>query len=171
MPNFKKLYEKSQTVPSSTIYFDKKIWSLDRFLVSNEDILIINIEKTNSQFRQGFCIGVEGVIKFLDKKYSKGKSIDFFLWERKEPYEVQIFTESLYIYVQNAWYDPAEGEKAPACYVGGREWLLHDHWGGAGMIVEEIENGKRYYCNDGECDDDFDDIIFTVTRKPYKIST
>ncbi len=33
------------------------------------------------------------------------------------------------------------------------------------MIVEEIENGKRYKCNDGHPDDaDFDNIVFTVQR-------
>jgi hypothetical protein len=32
------------------------------------------------------------------------------------------------------------------------------------MIVEEIENGRRYRCNDGVPDDDFDDIVFTVQR-------
>ncbi|OJW19261.1 MAG: hypothetical protein BGO58_03090 [Sphingopyxis sp. 65-8] len=35
------------------------------------------------------------------------------------------------------------------------------HAGGA-MIVEEIENVRRYLCNDGELDDDFDDLIFTL---------
>ncbi|MCB1117403.1 MAG: hypothetical protein KDK50_02345, partial [Chlamydiia bacterium] len=35
---------------------------------------------------------------------------------------------------------------------------------GAAMIVEEIPNGRRYRCNDGEPDDDFDDIVFTITR-------
>jgi hypothetical protein len=33
------------------------------------------------------------------------------------------------------------------------------------MIVEEIENGRRYYCNDGHPDEDFDDIIFELTKK------
>jgi hypothetical protein len=30
------------------------------------------------------------------------------------------------------------------------------------MYVEEIPNGRKYYCNDGEPDDDFDDLIFTL---------
>jgi len=32
------------------------------------------------------------------------------------------------------------------------------------MYSEDIPNGKRYFCNDGVPDDDFDDIIFTVER-------
>lgn len=35
---------------------------------------------------------------------------------------------------------------------------------GAGMIVEEIEHGFRYYCNDGYPDEDFNDIIFRIER-------
>ncbi len=37
--------------------------------------------------------------------------------------------------------------------------------GNSAMIFEEIDSGKRYYCNDGEYEDNFDNIIFTVTRK------
>jgi hypothetical protein len=32
------------------------------------------------------------------------------------------------------------------------------------MIVEEIENGFRYYCNDGYPDEDFNDIVFRIER-------
>jgi len=35
---------------------------------------------------------------------------------------------------------------------------------GAAMIVEEIPHGRRYRCNDGYADDDFDDIIFRLER-------
>ena len=34
---------------------------------------------------------------------------------------------------------------------------------GAAMFTENIDHGKRYYCNDGNPDEDFDDIIFTIT--------
>lgn len=159
------MYEKTKVYPAEVIYNGRKVVISDKFPVSNKEFLIITAEKTNSKYKQGFCLGVEGSVKFLGEQHRRGKRIDFFLWERDEPYEVQVFTKASCIYVKNAWYDPKKGDDAPACYATGREWLIHDHWGGAGMIVEEIENGKRYYCNDGECDDDFDDIIFTVTRK------
>jgi hypothetical protein len=32
------------------------------------------------------------------------------------------------------------------------------------MYAEEIEGGRRYYCNDFTPDDDFNDLIFTVVR-------
>lgn len=166
MPNFKELYKQTKVYPAEAFYKGKKVVIADKFPVSDQDTLIFTVEHTNSKYKQGFSVDVEGTVKFLSKKYRKGKRINFFLWERPEPYELQIFTNSSEVYIQNAWYDPSLGENAPTCYADGQEWLMNDKWGGAGMIVEEIENGRRYYCNDGECDDDFDDIIFSVTRKP-----
>ena len=55
-----------------------------------------------------------------------------------------------------------EGKKV-TCYVGSDLWMRGKE-NGAAMYSEDIPNGKRYFCNDGEEDDDFDDIIFTVTR-------
>jgi hypothetical protein len=49
-----------------------------------------------------------------------------------------------------------------ASYKGRQEWW----YGGAGMWAECIPGGKRYHCNDIERDEDFDDIIFTVTTAP-----
>ena len=45
---------------------------------------------------------------------------------------------------------------------------MNNGYFGAAMIVEEIENGRRYRCNDWEPDEDFDDIIFTVQKKVIK---
>jgi hypothetical protein len=40
-----------------------------------------------------------------------------------------------------------------------------DAWhNGAAMIVHDISNGKQYQCNDGHPDDNFDDLVFRVTR-------
>jgi hypothetical protein len=40
-----------------------------------------------------------------------------------------------------------------------------DSWrNGAAMIVEELPKGRRYHCNDGFADNDFDDIVFRVER-------
>ena len=41
-----------------------------------------------------------------------------------------------------------------------QEWWVH----GCAMIVEVLENGRRYFCNDFEPDSDFDDIVFSVQR-------
>lgn len=44
-------------------------------------------------------------------------------------------------------------------YQGRQEW-----WhGGSCMWAEDIPGGRRYHCNDLELDDDFNDIVFTVS--------
>jgi len=46
-----------------------------------------------------------------------------------------------------------------------------ESWGnGAAMIVEEFPNGRRYRCNDGEADDDFNDIVFRLERVNKQIA-
>jgi hypothetical protein len=33
------------------------------------------------------------------------------------------------------------------------------------MIIEQLPNdGRRYHCNDGEPDEDFDDLVFRIER-------
>lgn len=41
---------------------------------------------------------------------------------------------------------------------------IDSRFGGAAMIVEEIENGRRYRCNDGHPDENFDDVVFTIQK-------
>jgi hypothetical protein len=44
------------------------------------------------------------------------------------------------------------------------EYAIRGH-NGACMVVEEIEGGRHYRCNDNVPDDDFDDIVFTVRKE------
>jgi hypothetical protein len=32
------------------------------------------------------------------------------------------------------------------------------------MLLEDLPNGRRYHCNDGKADEDFDDIVFRIER-------
>lgn len=170
MTNFKKLFTKTSVYPKEILYKEKKVVLSDKFFVNNGEIIILNIEKTSSQFLQGIRLRIAGKCQFFGKILKKGKFINLLLWEQSDWYdlknaELKIYTKEPFIHVSNAWKVVNDEKDNPACWAGGDEWFKHDHWGGAGMIVEEIENGRRYYCNDGECDDDFNDIIFTVTKK------
>ena len=45
----------------------------------------------------------------------------------------------------------------------GDESIWRSLYGGCAMIIEEIgENHYRFYCNDHEIDDDFDDFVFEM---------
>jgi hypothetical protein len=185
--NFKELFceKPGEEYPQKREYKGKRIFLVDKFLVSNQDKLIISIEKTNSIYTQGVGIDIYGSCKFLNERYSKGKHVFMRFWEDAEGYnpksiDLQVFTKESYVFVYNIWeMDICEesritegkttlkqlekGKKVP-CYVGSTEWLK-GQGNGAAMYAESIPNGKRYFCNDGNEDDDFDDIIFTVQRR------
>lgn len=76
------------------------------------------------------------------------------LWldEPFQPVEVVGYTRDGHIHVKNVWNN-------------GNMWHgIHFGHNGAGMIVEEIENGFRYRCNDLYPDEDFDDVVFRIER-------
>jgi hypothetical protein len=68
------------------------------------------------------------------------------------PIEIVCRTQDGHIHVSNAWN-----------FGDMRKGIHFQHYG-AGMIVEAIEDGFRYHCNDGYPDEDFDDIVFRIER-------
>lgn len=195
MVNFKEIFKKieGEEYPQKRNYKGKTIFLADKFPVMNKEKLIFSIEKTNSSYPQGFVIGVcDGYIKTNGKPVSrKSKQANILFWEDSKVLdikniEIQVITDSDHIFIQNLWekivYEqividgtkPAgenrktirfpEGKKV-SCYVGSDLWMKGKE-NGAAMYSEDIPNGKRYFCNDGEEDEDFDDIIFTVIRVP-----
>ncbi len=175
MINFKKLFEKSNVIPYAINYKGHHLFIADKFSISNKDTLVISIESTNSNFVQGVSIGIHGYCKILGKTERKGKYVNMIFWEDSEVLdpkniEIQVFTKKPYVFIRNIWeaessppYVFKEGEKH-TCYAGTAEWHGTNRWNNAAMYSEELENGKRYFCNDGHPDEDFDDIVFTVKR-------
>ncbi|MBS0606515.1 MAG: hypothetical protein JSR57_06165, partial [Verrucomicrobia bacterium] len=70
------------------------------------------------------------------------------------PTKIKIFTKTDCVWIKNIWESPGNQD---------RKFVDSGH-NGAGMIVEEIENGRRYQCNDGTPDANFADIIFTIRK-------
>ncbi len=68
------------------------------------------------------------------------------------PVEVTCYTKDGHVHVANAWN---MGSIREGIFIGFR---------GAGMMVEEIEGGFRYRCNDNYPDEDFNDIVFRIER-------
>ncbi len=149
-------------------YNGKTLTLSDKFPVKNGDVLIISIEKANSEFRQGLCIDVTGHCECDGEVFKQGKGIRMLFWEDTAPKQIKlkVFTEKDFVRVENIW------ERTNSYLVGGpngetiekKSKSTTSRINGAAMIVEEIENGRRYRCNDGTLDDDFDDIIFTVQK-------
>lgn len=170
MPNFDQLF--ASTKDRSIKYKDLTLIQSDHFPVSNGDILFATIEQTNSEWRQGFSIGITGHCEFEGKTFKRGKGVRMLFWQDTAPKQIKlkIFTKKEYVRIENIW------EQTNYYLVGtpdgetlNKESKSVEYWhGGAAMIVEEIENGRRYRCNDGHPDENFDDIVFTVQRVPDK---
>lgn len=129
-------------------YQDKTIYMIDYFEVPNKQCKInINFVTTDSEWKQGIALTVKGNFVINNQKIKK----DIRLWEHTAPKNISFEVESTdkKIMVTNIW---DTGDSVT------QKW----HNGGA-LYFEEIENGKRYYCNDGHPDDDFNDIIFELT--------
>ena len=158
MPSFDALFIQSKGQP---ITYDGKILQLaDKFPVSNGDKLRISIEKTNSKYVQGLTVDIAGSCEVQGKVWKKGKGVKMVFWEDStmldpQNIEITVFTNTGFVWIQNIW---------ESINHMGKKSIDSGH-NGAAMLVEEIENGRRYRCNDGQPDDNFNDIIFTVQRE------
>lgn len=91
----------------------------------------------------------EGKFKINDQIIRRG----IVLWHDTAPQTVELEflgKPSSTIEVKNVW-DVGDG-------------VIHSWHNGAAMIVEQLPSGRRYRCNDGFADDDFDDIVFRLER-------
>lgn len=159
MNSLKELMEEYKEKPFE--YNGKKFCMFDKFPVQNGDTLIISIEDTNSTSCQGCAISAEGYFEMLGKKTkAKGKITTVRLWEDSQGYdpkniELKVVTKKSSVTIYNVWESHSlSGHPS-----------VEDSSHYASMIVEDIEGGRRYRCNTGQFDEDFDDIIFTVKIK------
>lgn len=185
--NFKKLFEyiPGEIAPQKRIYKGKTIFLVDKFPVKHGEKLLFTIEQTNSRYPQGFYISLESGYLKIDDDPIKHKGPNKFLL--CEDCEVQLFTKEGHIFIANYWEETIYEEEASGhfqkedgtfthtkifkypegkvfpCYINSRRWN-QGLCNGAAMYSEDIPDGKRYFCNDGDEDDDFDDIIFTVKK-------
>ena len=152
-------------------YKDKILHLIDEFPISNGDKLLISIKHTKSNYIQGISVGIYGSCEIAGEINKKGKYLNMLFWEDAElinpkNIELTIYTKKDFVCIQNMWetsysYLVSDSLGNPVTKTKKRMDKGHN---GAAMIVEEIENGRIYHCNDGYPDEDFDDIIFTVQR-------
>lgn len=102
------------------------------------------------RWRQGVRLKCSG--KFQANNQTAAGKTGIVLWADSAPdvVDLQLLGKPAEITVYNVW-DSGNG--------------VIDAWhNGAAMMIEEIPNGRRYRCNDGFADDDFDDIVFRLER-------
>ncbi len=160
MPDFDELFSTTQERPVK--YKDKCLTRIDYIPFKDGDQFLVKIEKTNSDWIQGIGLLVFGFIE-IEALGEKVKDRTFFM-ENTAPTEISI----------KVWQDttkrkqpkslPRKGLLGVKNIWNAGSGTISSWIGGAAMIVQEIPNGHRYYCNDGHPDENFDDIVFTVQK-------
>jgi hypothetical protein len=143
LPEFQSEFIKSQGQPIN--YKGKKLQMIDYFDVGKKGKIRITFLNTNSEWEQGIYLKTDKTLS-----YDNDKVKDIRFWEAYSPefIDVEFETKNGLLEVWNVW-DTGDG-------------VVHAWHNGAAMIVEEIEHGKLYHCNDGHPDDNFDDLVFKI---------
>ncbi len=120
---------------------------VDRFSVGQINKLGVSIESTNSIYRQGVRLDPNANIK-IDGRVFRTVA----LWEDTAPTisVIEVPPDVTALGVRNVWED--------------EHGTVHSWYFGAAMILSMLPNGRRYFCNDGQPDADFDDIVFRIER-------
>lgn len=147
MVSFQSMFEKSAGKPIE--YQGKTLVMLDRFPTKGATRLRLVFESCNGEWRQGVALRIDGKFKVHGQSINKG----VVLWHDTAPefVDLEIPPRVSSVEVNNVW-DVGDG-------------VIHSWHNGAAMVVESVENGTRYHCNDGFADDDFDDIVFRIERQ------
>jgi hypothetical protein len=144
MPSFDDLFSGSKGRP--VFYKGHALWRVDRLDVPDGQRLRVTFESINSDWRQGISLKTDVGFEFNNQLIKKPIAI----WQDTAPRETELTvrTKTGECLVKNMW-DSGNGG-------------VHFWHNGAAMIVEEIPGGKRYRCNDGHPDENFDDLVFTI---------
>jgi hypothetical protein len=153
MPSFEKEFREAKGVPIK--YKNLELIRMDRIPVKKKFSGSLKIISTNSEYRQAVIIQADDrKTKRLTIESQKERS--FIIWADEIGNDIIHFdgtSKNFELFVYNAWEQIAWNGVPHTNY-----WYY-----GAAMIVEINGNTRRYKCNDGHPDDNFDDIIFEVT--------
>lgn len=121
---------------------------VDEFPVLAAQAPRLVFEECNVEWRQGLALSFKGELRVNDQSIRRG----LVLWRDTAPQAVDLFVVNRIskITLKNVW-DTGDG-------------VIHSWHNGAAMIIEPLSRGRRYRCNDGLADEDFDDLVFRMER-------
>ncbi len=128
-------------------YNGQTIQMMDEITIASDARLRVSFIAVNSEWRQGVSLTTEGLFEVAGQKIKRGLA----LWQDTSPREVEIVvtSKSGKVQIKNIW-DTGNG-------------VVESWHNGAAMIVDSVGEVRHYRCNDGHPDDDFDDLVFTLT--------
>lgn len=119
---------------------------IEVFPVKNNELLLLTFESKESPYRQGVWLKTDG---FLTVNKVRSPSVQ--IWQDSAPKQFlfDCHTADGRIYLYNIW-DRGRGYES-------QSWT-------SGMLVDEIESGRRYRCNDIGLDTKFNKLVFRIER-------
>jgi hypothetical protein len=131
------------------VIIDKNVYiKYDRLKISDKEEIRIIFEGVKSKFKQVITLKIDKKLKNL----FNGESFkSWCLWyDGSSKYiDFECTTKKGEMEVSNAWEN--------------KDGNIEYDFGGLGMRVEDLPDGsRRYHCNDGELDNDFDDLTFRI---------
>ncbi|MCD1655959.1 hypothetical protein K7J14_14765 [Treponema zuelzerae] len=154
MSIYEELFKESKGKPVQ--YNDKLLLMIDRIQVVKNEIINITIESTNSKYIQG--VGFHEELEVFGEITRRPLVLESFSVEPKKRNKIKSklpFSFSVKA-IKNGFITYYN-----VCIINEVQQYWHN---GACMYSENIQNGKRYYCNDIIDDNNFDDIVFTVCK-------
>lgn len=146
-----------QSCGAPVVHGGKTLIMADRVPAELGDRLQVTIESTRAEWPQG--VGCSEGVEVFGERVKRAVVWEYFSVppevraqvRSRLPYTFEVICRNKRGFV--SFYNMTE-------FKGRHEW-----WhGGSCMIATDIPGGRRYSCNDFEPDDDFDDLVFTVTR-------
>src|ERR1700682_1746646 len=141
---FDVLFRESKGKPVT--YKGRLVQRIDTLTVHPKSHIALSFEAAKGHYRQGVRIKANGYVTVADEKLR-----DFVLWTDTAPPGVKL-TAGPRTTEQKIWncWDHGDGVT--------QAWL-----NGGAMIVEKLKSGARKYCcNDGLPNDDFNDLVFIL---------
>jgi hypothetical protein len=153
--NFGEMFIQSKGAPID--YNGKTLIMLDRVPVRLGERLLVTIESTRAEWPQG--VGISEGLEVFGERVERVVVWEYF----SIPADQRTTTRSRLPF---SFEVTCRNEKGTLSFYNVTEFMGRQEWwhGGAAMVATDIPGGRRYSCNDFEMDDDFDDLLFTVTR-------
>lgn len=129
-------------------YHGHQLVLMDRFPLFGCGAVRVALYSARSEWRQGLRFDSSGLL--TAETGESNTAFAFWFDSAPRSFTIAVQPGLDQIQVRNIW-DTGDG-------------VMHSWHFGAAMIVEEIDHGRRYHCNDGHPDDGFDDFVFAIER-------
>jgi len=148
MPSFEALFIESKGKP--IVYRGRTLVMSDLFPTDGSAAIRLTFEECGGEWRQGVALKCNGRFRFAGETLDGKSGVVF--WRDTAPDVVDLAVEAGdgAVRVYNVW-DVGDG-------------VTHARHNGAAMMVDPLPGGRRYRCNDGFADDDFNDLVFRLER-------